>query len=925
MSGRRVWISGLVIGAAVVVAVVLVIRFVLMGPSTALASFTTLSVISGTVEVQDEGTSEFRPAVDGETLEVGDTVRTGPESRALVTFFEGSTLEMEPEAEVTMQRLEGEGEGGFFTQIGQAAGVTWHRVVEFADPGSRYEVETPAGVAAVRGTLFQLEVKADGTTVADTVKGEVVMTNLGVVQTIGEGKRGIMRRNEAPEDPIDSPLPDTMLGLELGSPAFMLVVTPLLTSAGLVPPGYPINQEPGTVASVPPQEPQTVILGRVLNGTYEVYLFGTGTGPYHLSVALWSDGQMMCQREITGTIGEGETWTVPISVVMSGDRLVSCAIGEPVRTSKGPDTPLVLRDSLLNRTAELYALAPSPTPAKATATPARQVLGAATVVATPTSTAAPPAATPTPGMPAGPAASGQEGGPTATPAPGQPTATPGAAATSTPAPARTSTPAPAATSTPAPAATSTPAPASTSTPAPAATSTPGGAATSTPAPAATSTPAPASTSTPAPAATSTPAPANTSTPAATSTPKPPLTFTPTATRTPVPATATATATQPSGPNEMAVDSVSGGGVDASTTVTDTERFDVDILVTDAPNAYKAEQYTLRWDPGLLVFDSETPTQLGGLEYCSFATLRVGGDTVYSGCAALAPTTATGVVHKVTLRCLGEDGTSSLHLVSPAEEPSFGTTTASGPGEYIPTHLIDASVTCELPPTPTATATPTLTPTSTPTPTPTATFTPTPSATPTPTPTPTSTSTATPTATPIPTDTSTPTPTATPMAPPTPTPTPTATEGCGGPGSIYLNEITVVDGYGVAKGKWCPAGANCGNFSIKIREGLPSGEVLVGPFDAPCPGGYTGGQLVSWESPSFVTEAATVCAVLLHSQGAGNDVDVDCRSNPMAGEFPATDPGVAAGPDPPDPGDVEGVLKSEIARSWGLPDWLSHPE
>ena len=56
-SGRRL-LSGLVVAVAIAVAVVLVVRFVLLGPSPVQASFTTLSIISGTVEVRDDGAGE---------------------------------------------------------------------------------------------------------------------------------------------------------------------------------------------------------------------------------------------------------------------------------------------------------------------------------------------------------------------------------------------------------------------------------------------------------------------------------------------------------------------------------------------------------------------------------------------------------------------------------------------------------------------------------------------------------------------------------------------------------------------------------------------------------------------------------------------------------------------------------------------------
>ncbi|MGB6895266.1 MAG: hypothetical protein WBF37_04910, partial [Dehalococcoidia bacterium] len=174
--------------------------------------------------------------------------------------------------------------------------------------------------------------------------------------------------------------------------------------------------------------------------------------------------------------------------------------------------------------------------------------------------------------------------------------------------------------------------------------------------------------------------------------------TPTPTATEVPPTPTPTETPiptevPPEPNAMAVDAVSGGGVDSSTTLTSTDPFDVDIVVTNAPNAYQAEQYYVEWDPAVLAYDSEAPTNLDGLTMCQPPVVIA--NEVRSGCVAAAPTTDTGAVHTVTLHCVAA-GTSPLHLVSMVEDPTFGTTTAL-PGETIETTLTDASVTCDLPP------------------------------------------------------------------------------------------------------------------------------------------------------------------------------------------------------------------------------------
>ena len=489
MLRRRLSLFGLIGGAAVVVAVALVVKFLLMGPSPAAASFTTLSVISGTVEVQEDGTSDFRPAEDGETLEVGDSVHTGPDSRALITFFDGSTMEMEPETQVTMEKLEGEGEGGLWTRVGQSMGVTWHRVVKFTDPGSRYEVETPTTVGAVRGTLFQTAVQS-GVTTHDLFEGAMSVSGHGVEEVVEAGQRAVTEQDQPPEV-SDTPPPDASLKLELGSPALMLLVTPLSTAAGLVPPGYPVNQEPGSTISVPPEEPQTVFLRRLVDGTYEAYLFGMASGPYHLHILLQANGRTVCEGEVEGMIEEDERWMVPIEVAMRGDRPSSCAIGKPEQVFEDPDIALVLRDSLLNHLPKmLFASAP-------TSTPGSQVLA---ITAEPTSRSARPSPAPTLAPTA--AAATPTAGPTSTPIfTSTPQATNTAiAATHIEPPPPTDTPAP--TSTPAP--TNTPKPAATYTPTPTDTHTPTPTSTFTPTPTSTHTPTPTATFTPTPTATEVP-------------------------------------------------------------------------------------------------------------------------------------------------------------------------------------------------------------------------------------------------------------------------------------------------------------------------------------------------------------------------------------------------------------------------------------
>jgi len=122
------------------------------GAPTALASTTTLTILSGSAELQVGGSSDWQPGRDGTTLKAGDRVRTLADGHALITFFEGSTTELEPNTDLTIRTLEAASSSPATSiQLQQWLGTSWHRVMQLADPASRYEIETPVAVATVRG------------------------------------------------------------------------------------------------------------------------------------------------------------------------------------------------------------------------------------------------------------------------------------------------------------------------------------------------------------------------------------------------------------------------------------------------------------------------------------------------------------------------------------------------------------------------------------------------------------------------------------------------------------------------------------------------------------------------------------------------------------------------------------------------------
>ena len=126
-----------------------------------------LAVLRGDVDAQ-RGSSAFAPAIDGDLLATGDVVRANQEGRAVLTFFDGSTLSVEPGSQVKVVSLARTSGDGLQVTIEQLSGRTWAAVQRLRTSDSRFELKTPTATAVVRGTAFE--------TVIEVVNGQPVTT-----------------------------------------------------------------------------------------------------------------------------------------------------------------------------------------------------------------------------------------------------------------------------------------------------------------------------------------------------------------------------------------------------------------------------------------------------------------------------------------------------------------------------------------------------------------------------------------------------------------------------------------------------------------------------------------------------------------------------------------------------------------------------
>jgi len=191
--------------------------FFLSRPGGSDVQTATLAQVSGAVDLMPAGSNAWRSAAAGDQVEAGSRIRTGPLSTATLVFFDGSKTALESETQVAAVRMNSRRDGSRDIVLRQALGRTHSRVQRASDQASRFEIETPAAVAAVRGTEFTTAVAADGTTSVAVTEGRVEVTAQGQTVTVLTDQETTVHPGRPPS--IPAPIPQ-------GTPAPTATPTP---------------------------------------------------------------------------------------------------------------------------------------------------------------------------------------------------------------------------------------------------------------------------------------------------------------------------------------------------------------------------------------------------------------------------------------------------------------------------------------------------------------------------------------------------------------------------------------------------------------------------------------------------------------------------------------------------------------------------
>ncbi len=160
--------------------------------------------MTGTVEVLPKGETEWKPAEEGMTLDEGDSVRSGPDSKAIATFADQLIMAVEQQSEVNLEKLQKSRKTGINMKVNLDNGQLWNDVGKLRNKRSNFYVETPQAVTGVRGTVFAIQVASDDVTRVAVVKGTVDVRTRGMLITpikVGENTMTDVVENEPPATP----------------------------------------------------------------------------------------------------------------------------------------------------------------------------------------------------------------------------------------------------------------------------------------------------------------------------------------------------------------------------------------------------------------------------------------------------------------------------------------------------------------------------------------------------------------------------------------------------------------------------------------------------------------------------------------------------------------------------------------------------
>lgn len=132
-----------------------------------------VTTVSGSVTYAAPNSLKFAPLTRGAVVEVGGTIRTGADGKVVIAAIPGSALRLGPNAELKLSTLQPatNGRQGKVT-VELKSGSMSALIDAKQERKPDFQIKTPKGTAAARGTFYGVSVK-DGEVYTAVREGEI--------------------------------------------------------------------------------------------------------------------------------------------------------------------------------------------------------------------------------------------------------------------------------------------------------------------------------------------------------------------------------------------------------------------------------------------------------------------------------------------------------------------------------------------------------------------------------------------------------------------------------------------------------------------------------------------------------------------------------------------------------------------------------
>lgn len=162
----------------------------------------TISPVQGEIYWRQQTEKDWFSINNQQGLDTGNQVLTKAEGRAKIEYFDGIIVRVGPHTLFTVTEQTQTENLNLISRIRLIMGQIFIKHGEGYYQG-KFEVETPSGLAAVKGTMMSVQINAEGQTLVTCLEGVCALSNASGELTLTEGQGGRIESEDQPPQPAE--------------------------------------------------------------------------------------------------------------------------------------------------------------------------------------------------------------------------------------------------------------------------------------------------------------------------------------------------------------------------------------------------------------------------------------------------------------------------------------------------------------------------------------------------------------------------------------------------------------------------------------------------------------------------------------------------------------------------------------------------